>query len=65
MFGALCGGLGAILELYVLEFIGLGLALLGAVLTLIFHRCPHCGRFLGKHVGFPAYCPHCGEPLDD
>lgn len=66
MFGALCAGLGTAIEAYVLAFIGVGLALIGAVLSLIFNRCPSCGRFLGKHAGFSVeYCPYCGEKLDE
>ena len=28
-------------------------------------RCPHCGRWPGKHDFFAEYCPRCGEPLDE
>lgn len=33
------------------------------VVLVVFWRCPHCGKQLGRDV--PKYCPHCGKRLDD
>lgn len=34
------------------------------VVLSYFARCPHCGRWPGRHDLFAHYCPRCGEPLD-
>ena len=31
------------------------------VLTALFWKCPHCGKFLGRSRG--VYCHHCGKKL--
>lgn len=37
---------------------------LDLVQTLIFYRCPHCGRLLPfRHRSVPSYCPGCGREL--
>ena len=28
-----------------------------------FHRCPSCGRHLGRHTWCIEYCPYCGTCL--
>lgn len=33
------------------------------VSDLLFNRCPHCGRHLGRSGG--PYCRYCGEELDE
>ena len=33
------------------------------IFELIFDRCPHCGKFLGRQI--QKYCHHCGEKLED
>ena len=40
------------------------LILMGAsiVVDLLFRRCLHCGRYLGRFG--VAFCPHCGEGID-
>lgn len=45
-------------------FFYLALAACAAVLVvdIIFHRCPHCGKHLGR--GSVTYCPHCGGTID-
>jgi hypothetical protein len=30
---------------------------------IIFGRCPHCGRFVGKAPG--EYCTHCGKKFEE
>lgn len=30
---------------------------------LIFNRCPHCGKYLGRQIG--RYCRHCGKELEE
>ena len=35
----------------------------GLAVLLIYYRCPHCGRHLGREGGL-TYCPHCGRALD-
>lgn len=46
-------------------FYGLTLVILilTIIQTLIFYRCPHCGRLLYTRSAPPSYCPHCGEEL--
>lgn len=39
------------------------LAVALVAVSLIWWRCPHCGRHLGRDV--PKFCPHCGHQLDD
>ena len=54
----LIGGLLAIKWLLVLG----GVAFLAAVFqTLLFFRCPHCGKLWDTRGGVPHYCPECGE----
>ena len=35
----------------------------GLAAQLLYYRCPHCGRHLGREGGL-TYCPHCGKALD-
>ena len=35
----------------------------GLAVLLIYYRCPHCGRHLGRE-GSLTYCPYCGKALD-
>lgn len=43
----------------------LGLVGIGAAcfVLVVFWRCPHCDKSLGK-LGNLKYCPYCGEKLD-
>ncbi len=43
-------------------WLALGLIVLLAVFSLIFWRCPECGRSLGRDRC--EYCRHCGRKLD-
>lgn len=38
------------------------LLLVGALLHLIFYRCPFCHRYLHRSAG--DYCPYCGENMN-
>lgn len=47
----------------VLWAVGAAIALSSILPNILFYRCPHCGRMLGKFRG--SFCPHCGERIDD
>lgn len=67
-FGAafFLGFIAAVLEFEPLIYIGMAVVLAGVIQSVIFCRCPHCGRLLGmRRGGMPAYCPDCGEKLDE
>lgn len=34
----------------------------GLVLRLVWHRCPHCGAYLGRR--WVRFCPSCREHID-
>ena len=42
--------------------LGVLIMLSGLVVHLIYYRCPHCGRHLGREDGL-RYCPYCGREL--
>ncbi len=44
-----------------LSVLGMVLVLLSFMFEMIFHRCPECGKYLGKY--FCKHCPHCGAEL--
>ena len=46
----------------ILIWVAWGLAFVVGGLWLVFGRCPHCRRYLGRAEG--SYCPHCGHKLD-
>lgn len=61
-------GLLAAAILFVCKYKGIGgplligdTALIFAVVIfqIIFYRCPHCGKYLGRTTG--RHCPYCGE----
>ena len=38
------------------------LGFIGMMVTMGFHRCPHCGQYLSvKRHASGQYCKHCGE----
>lgn len=40
------------------------IVLLNIIQTVIFFRCPHCGRSLRtRSIRMPLYCPRCGKEL--
>ena len=43
--------------------IGLVVAASSIVPNILFNKCPHCGRNLGRSAG--DYCPFCGNYIDD
>ncbi len=43
--------------------LGVGIALVLAILAAVYDRCPYCGRFAGRSVG--PYCTYCGRNMDD
>ena len=65
--------LGAILAVFLQNsFVGVlicgGIVLLAAivliVISLLFWRCPSCGRHLPERSLFIEFCPHCGKALE-
>lgn len=34
------------------------------MIGVLYYRCPHCGRPLGRIGEGGAYCPHCGKALN-
>ncbi len=45
-----------------LLIIALLLSLAGTIFIVVFYRCPHCGKHLGRSGG--KYCPYCGKELN-
>lgn len=37
--------------------------LAGSVQTVIFYKCPHCGKAMEIRGKGNGKCPHCGKPL--
>ncbi len=33
------------------------------IFKLLYWKCPHCGKFLGKQLG-PQHCRNCGEKVE-
>ena len=59
---------GYYLDLMILQYAALVLAIVAGIFSLIFYRCPHCGRYLGGKRGLTfadRYCPGCGERVED
>ena len=50
-------------KLPVYGYIAIGLLVAYGVFTLIFWRCPHCGKSPGQLTA--KFCPHCGGDLED
>lgn len=44
-----------------LGYLGIGFAMMGAALWVIFGRCPSCRHFLGR--AYVQYCSHCGAKI--
>lgn len=42
--------------------IGLITASSGVVVSILFYKCPHCGKHLGRSGG--DFCPYCGGDID-
>lgn len=60
--GAVCILLGVFTKQTVFMVLTYVVILAYFVLTCIFWKCPHCGKYLGRSIG--EYCPHCGEKLE-
>ena len=67
MLGGMLAGLVITLAERQIGWLGIaGLAVMvGSILqTLLFYRCPHCGRPFNIRGGSRSYCPYCGKKLD-
>ena len=61
--GALLSGVGTSVSVP-LVILGIAIMLFAIVIEVLYYRCPHCGRPLGRIGDNVAYCPHCGKVLD-
>ena len=61
--GALLSGVGTSVSIP-LVILGIAIMLVAIVIGVLYYRCPHCGRPLGRIGDSVAYCPHCGKALD-
>ena len=61
--GALLSGVGTSVSIP-LVILGIAIMLFAIVIGVLYYRCPHCGRPLGRIGDSVAYCPHCGKALD-
>ncbi len=60
--GVVIGYLGAWAECSPLINFGVAILVCLLPLSLIFYRCPHCGRHLDRSTG--DFCPYCGENVN-
>ena len=61
--GALLSGVGTSVSVP-LVILGIAIMLFAIVIGVLYYRCPHCGRPLGRIGEGGAYCPHCGKALN-
>ena len=61
--GALLSGVGTSVSVP-LVILGIAIMLFAIVIGVLYYRCPHCGRPLGRIGDSVAYCPYCGKALD-
>mgnify|MGYP000512560739 CR=1 FL=1 len=61
--GALLSGVGTSVSVP-LVILGIAIMLFAIVIGVLYYRCPHCGRPLGRIGEGSAYCPHCGKALN-
>lgn len=54
---------GAYLQISLLYWVGIVVALIGVIQTRTFYRCPACGGRFSSHGPLVKVCPHCGEEL--
>lgn len=52
-----------LLETTVGKFILFAYIIAYSIFCIVFWRCKHCKRSLGKLSMFAKYCPHCGDEL--
>lgn len=57
--GTIIGCYGSLIDYGEMLIAGCVLMILGLIFHLIFLRCPHCGRHLGRDHG--PYCQYCGK----
>ena len=60
--GALLSGVGTSVSVP-LVILGIAIMLFAIVIWVLYYRCPHCGRPLGRIGEGGAYCPHCGKEI--
>lgn len=53
--------IGGVLAINWLLILGGAAFLAAAFQTLLFFRCPYCGKLWDTRGGVPHYCPECGE----
>ena len=53
----------AVFNNIVLFIIGFVCSCGAVIFKMLFYRCPHCGKFLGRDTC--RYCPHCGENVNE
>ena len=61
--GALLSGVGTSVSVP-LVILGIAIMLFAIVIGVLYYRCPHCGRPLGRIGEGGAHCPHCGRALN-
>ena len=61
ILGTVLLSIGKSRDIDVMFWLGLIIVVADCIVILIFNRCPHCKRYLGKSYG--GYCPHCGKKL--
>lgn len=61
IIGFIIGLLGVWLELFFI--IGSVVMFSCLIPDLLFNKCPHCGKNLGRNLG--DFCQFCGKPIDE
>lgn len=59
LVGGFIGLYGSLIDFAEMCIAGCVILILGVLFFLIFFRCPHCGRHLGRDHG--PYCQYCGK----
>lgn len=49
---------------YLFGALALGTFLIGATISFLFYKCPHCNSGLSTRVSRTPICPYCGEKID-
>lgn len=62
LLGVILLYVGIFQRMHLLTYVGIGIVVFFLVFRIVFCRCQHCNRFLGKNRG--NHCPYCGKPLD-
>ena len=61
-FGGVIGMAGALSYNDGAAYFGGSICILAILFDVLFYRCPHCGKYLGKN-STSGYCPHCGRKI--